>query len=190
VQGSAPFDAVGLTAIANLVITWWNTDLAPNLGVGYNLNTVQVRSMETEEAPGVEVLAPNGSGGDVASPLMPGNVALAVKLKSGFTGRNRQGRIFQGGFVESQQEGNEVTLATRDNIVNAYEQLRAQLAAANTPLAVASYYNGMTLQPPAPNGTCQRTPTPRATALVTPVIDIVADTYIDSQRRRLAGRGV
>lgn len=178
-----------LQDVCNTFITWWNTDLAPNLGQGYNLLVVSARDLTEEEGLGTEVQAPDGSGGDLLNPLMPGNVTLTIKHVTGYSGANRRGRSFQAGFVENQQEGNELTIPVRNAILTAYDALRGAIEAMDCELVVASFYNGTSLVE-LPDGQIVKRPTPRATALITPIIAFTADTFLDSQRRRLTGRGV
>jgi hypothetical protein len=177
-----------LTTLANTFITWWNDDLANNLSQNMILTRVAARDMTVEDGLAVEVQAPLLSGGQLLSPAMPGNVALAVKHISGFAGRNRRGRSFVAGMPENGQEGNEITVALTDSIVSAFEVLRGAMVAADQELVVASFYDGTVLELQS-NGETIKVPVARATALLSPILSFSADTFIDSQRRRLAGRG-
>jgi hypothetical protein len=178
-----------LIALCNIVITWANDHYGSNVSTDLQFTAVAARDMTTEDAPGVEVGFPALSGGDIASPGLPGNVALAVKFKTGFTGRNRNGRWFVAGLAESSVNGNTIIDLTRDNIVIAAGQLRDALLAAGYTLVIASYYDGFILVD-YPDGTTRKKPKPRATALLTSVETFVADSNTDSMRRRLNGRGI
>lgn len=189
VRKDTAWSAPELTTLAETFIDWWNDDLAPNLSINIALDKVGARDMTVADGLAVEILAPPASGGDIANPAMPGNVALAVKHVTGFAGRNRRGRTFQAGIPESSQEGNEVTTVVRGAIVSAYEALRGDMVAADQELVVASFYDGTVLELQN-NGETIKVPVPRATALLTPVLSFTADLNLDSQRRRLTGRGV
>jgi hypothetical protein len=178
-----------LVALCNIVVTWANDHYGSNLSTDLQFVSVAARDMTTEDGPGVEVGFPALSGGDIASPGLPGNVALAVKLKTGFTGRNRNGRWFTAGLTESTVNGNTILDLTRDNIVIAMGQLRDALLGAGYTLVVASFFDGFDLVE-FPDGTTRKVPTPRATALLTSVETFVANHDTDSMRRRLNGRGV
>lgn len=179
-----------LTALANLLITWWNDHLADNLHADMTLVSVLARDMTEADAAGVEIQAPPASGGNLlSSGGMPGNVALAVKFKSGLTGKNRNGRTYLAGFSEENVNGNTITDVRRDGILVAMGQMRDAVLAAGYEPVVASFYDGTELVD-LPNGETVKKPTPRATALLTSIEQYTADTNLDSQRRRLAGRGV
>lgn len=178
-----------LTSLCNLVVTWANENYGSNLSTDLQFSSVQARDMTVEDAAGVEVGFPALSGGDIASPGLPGNVALAVKFKTGFTGRNRNGRWFVGGLPENAVNGNTILDASRNLIVESFGDLRNLLIAAGYAHVVASFYNGTELVEHE-DGTISKEPTPRATALLTQVETYVADTDTDSMRRRLNGRGV
>ena len=189
-QRTSGWSTSELAALANLTIAWWNDSLADELHSDMHLVSVAARDMTSEDAAGVEIQAPPLSGGNLnTGGGMPGNVALTIKFKSGLTGRNRNGRTFLAGLSEESVNGNTVTDAIRDQILIDFGELRdAALGAGYTPV-VASFYDG-TMLVDLPNGETRKRPVPRAAALVTPIEQYTADTNLDSQRRRLAGRGV
>ena len=188
VQKNSEWGTADLIALANLVIAWWNDDLSDNLSINLGLSSVSARSMQAEDAPGVEIGAPPGSAGLLPAQAMPGNVALVVKHTTGLTGRNRRGRTFVAGITEVQAEGNLIAALARDAIVVAFGELRNDLIAAGYTHVVASFYDGTALVPRG-DGQIIKRPVPRATALLTPVEGYIADVELDSQRKRLTGRG-
>lgn len=190
VSNTTAWGAADLTALCELVIAWWNASLADELHSDMSLQKVSARDMTTEEAAGVELAAPPLSGGNLNSGGgLPGNVALAIKFITGLTGPNRRGRLFLAGMSEESQNGNTITDAVRDQIVADFGELRALLVGAGYEHVVASFYNGTHLVT-YPSGEVKKRPTARATALLTPIETYTADTNLDSQRRRLAGRGI
>lgn len=179
-----------LQALCNIVITWWNDHYADNVHSDLHLVSVSARDMTEPDAAGVEIQAPALSGGNLnTGGGLPGNVALTVKFKSGLTGRNRNGRTYLAGFSEEEVNGNAITDVRRDGILNAFGQLRDTITGAGYQPVVASFYDGTELVE-LPNGESRFKPVPRATALLTDIEQYTADTNLDSQRRRLAGRGV
>lgn len=190
VRNATAWGAADLTALANLVITWWNSHLADELHSDITLQKVSARDMTQEEAAGVEIQAPPLSGGNLNSGGgLPGNVAISVKFITGLTGANRRGRVYVGGISEESVNGNVVTDAIRDQLVLDFGELRDALVGAGYEHVVASFYNGtaLVLQP---NGETRRRPVARGTALLTPIETYTADVELDSQRRRLSGRGI
>lgn len=190
VQNATVWGSADLAALSNLYITWWNDHFADNVHSDLHLVGVAARDMTTADAAGVEIQAPALSGGNLnTGGGMPGNVALTVKLKSGLTGRNRNGRQYVAGLSEENVNGNTVTDVRRDGILLAFGELRDALIGAGYTPVVASFYDGTALVLQS-NGETVKRPIPRATALLTPIEQYTADTNLDSQRKRLAGRGI
>lgn len=188
VRANAPWGSDDLISLGNTVMDWWASDLADGLSNQISLAGVQVRSMQEEEAPGVELAAVANTVGGLVEASLPGNAALVVKFLTGLTGRNRRGRVFMAGLGEASVTGNQISQAVRDTIVAAWGTLRDTLNGLGYAHVVASFYNGTELVEQ-PNGETVYRPIARSTALLTEVLSYRADLYIDSQRRRLAGRG-
>ncbi len=188
VRKNTAWSAPELTALAQEFIEWANTDLAPNQSANVGYSNIQARSMTTPDDLGVEIQFPLLSGGELPGEALPGNVAIAIKHVTGFTGRNRQGRTFLAGAVTEMVAGQTVPDITRNSLNDAFEALRGRLVADDQELVVASYYDGTALVSH-PDGTITREPVPRASALLTPVLSFSVDPFTDSQRRRLTGRG-
>lgn len=120
---------------------------------------------------------PTGSAvGLITSPGCSNNVSIAVTFKTGFSGRSYQGRNFWLGMSENDTTNNQVNAGVITNILTAYNGLIAGLEADTTAeMVVYSRIN---------NGT------PRTLGLATKILTAtVANDIIDSQRRRLPGRG-
>lgn len=184
VRNNAGWSGEELNTLNNLLITWWNDDLAPNLTQDMTLGNVDSRDMTVENGARRVTQAPPGSAGDRLSAGVPGNIALAMKLSTGLAGRAAQGRIFQAGFVAADLTDNNIADLQRDALVSAYQALRGALEAADYQWVIVSLYKGTTLVPG------KRIPTPRTTPLVNQITDVSADVLIDSQRRRLGNRGI
>jgi len=178
-----------LTALADAIILWANDNYSSNLSTDLQFVSVACRDMTVEDGAGVEVAFPALSGGELAFAALPGNVALAVKFKTGFTGRNRNGRWFVAGLTEGNVTGNVINDVNKNLILEAFGDLRTQLLALGYAHVIASFYNGTHLVE-YPDGQIKKRPTARATALITTVETYLADSNTDSQRRRLNGRGV
>lgn len=188
VQKSTAWSVSDLGGLATVLMDWWNNNLAPNVSINLSLEKMTLRDMTTEEAPGIEVQAPALSVGEIAGQAAPGNVALAIKLVTGLTGRNRRGRLFLAGIAEDDTEGNVIDPVRLTPIIQAFNDLRTEIADATYNWVVASFYNGTELVE-LPDGQIVKRPTPRATALMTPITSCTADGRFDSMRRRLQGRG-
>lgn len=178
-----------LTALCDIVIAWANAEYSTPLSTDLQFQSVAARDMTVVDGAGVEVNFPALSGGEAASPALPGNVALAVKFKTGFTGRNRNGRWFVAGLPEGSVNANTVTNVVRDDLVASFGQLRDDLLGAGYAHVVASFFNGTHLVE-LPDGQIVKRPTGRASALLTSIETYIANVDTDSQRRRLNGRGI
>jgi hypothetical protein len=106
----------------------------------------------------------------------PNNVAIVQSLKSGYTGRSRNGRSFMSGITETMLTANNlVSAATAAAYAAAYQTFKTALNADGYTPIVASFVS---------NGA------PRVTALGTAITTLIIDQPTDSMRRRLPGRGV
>lgn len=188
VRQTGGFGEEDLAEVALLVRDWAFSNLSQDLSVNWSLRRIVARAMSVEEAPGIEYVTDLPVLGGIQSQAAPGNVALAIKLKSGLTGRNRSGRVFQGGISEDDTEGNVIEASRGTALTDDWEALRASLATNSVPMVIASFYDGTELVA-LPNGETRKRPIPRATALITPVVSVSADNQFDSMKRRLAGRG-
>lgn len=106
---------------------------------------------------------------------MPNNVTIAVKKNTGFAGRKFRGRFYHVGLDRSDVAGNYLGPSAAVAIQSIYASLMTSLATHGTPLAVAQR---------------DHTVHPAPVIGLTVVTSIsLSDTAIDSQRRRLPGRG-
>lgn len=107
---------------------------------------------------------------------MPGNVTIAITLRSGLTGRSARGRVYWMGLTEGAIVGNAVSGPVVAGYVDVLEDIRAEALLAGFELVVLSRQQaGVVL----------------ANAIGYDVVTIGAtDLNVDSQRKRLAGRGI
>ena len=165
-----------LDNLVDMVLAAWRTEVMPNLHIGVVLQRIEVRGERAQEdvsyqRPIVPVVT-GARGGD----LTPGNVAFCVTHTTGLTGRARRGRTYFGGLSEDDVSGDSISLARANALVAGLYQLRDQAMQESwTHVVVSRYVNKSR----------------RETADVYPVIGYrFADLVLDSQRRRLIGRGI
>lgn len=117
-----------------------------------------------------------GAAGGLAHEGLPGGSALVVKQTTGHRGRSFRGRTYFCGLDETQVTRNSVDGSYRNDIVSAVQTTAETIQTAmECTHVVASYcQEGVWL----------------TTAVLTPITDYSADIFVDSQRRRLTGRGV
>jgi len=130
-----------------------------------------------EVADGLQYISTTGLpavGGSSDLPL-PNNVSLAMSLRTGLSGRSFRGRNYIVGLTQAAVVGNTVNTSEISALLTAYESLRVPPTDAAWQMSVVSRFTGGA---------------PRTTGVATPVTSvIVVDATVDSQRRRLPGRG-
>lgn len=116
--------------------------------------------------------------GLVSNAALPGNVALCLSLRTGLSGRSRRGRIYLGGIPENYVTANEITAELASSINTKATEFLGDIATGlegQGEVVVISRYANKQL---------------RTEPLVTVVTDmLLKDRVVDSQRRRLTGRG-
>jgi hypothetical protein len=101
---------------------------------------------------------------------------LCVSLRSGNTGRSARGRLYWLGLGEDHYAVNTMVAAARDDIVAAVEEMRSVLLGFGYQWSIVSYISGGA---------------PRVGGPVYFNVEsvLVTDDTLDSQRRRMPGRG-
>jgi hypothetical protein len=158
------------------LISWWGTNVAPELVDDIFMREVYLTDLSTQTGPTASVVPGNNIIGGYSSDPVPNNVALCVSFRTNGRGRSARGRNYISGFSETQLSGNTMDTAIADNIRAAYELLLDPITFTDDWLWVvlSRFANG----------------NPRAQGLVQPVETAVLTDYtVDSQRRRLPGRG-
>lgn len=123
--------------------------------------------------------AAGGGGGGV-----PGNVTLAVSFKTANRGRSARGRNYIPGLATSYVTNSHVSSEIQTAFTTVWAGLRTIGGDDGWQQVVCSRFSGFTIV----GG--KKVPTPRTTAVLYPVTEVVIiDPTTDSQRRRLPGRG-
>lgn len=175
------FEAAGAISVPNMLelgahlVSWYNTSMKALQSTFCTLTTIRLTDMTAEFAPGLDYTVGLPIIGTLGTDSMPNNVSISLTKRTIFRGRSYRGRIYQVGMGESQVQGNIVVATPLTNMITAWELLLAFSTTSEAwNMVVASKYE---------DGN------ERGTALLTPVINITSDGIIDSQRRRLPGRG-
>jgi hypothetical protein len=158
------------------LILWWGTHVAPAVVDDVFMREVYLTDLSSQTAPTVTVVpGTNVTGGGTAAPL-PNNVALCVSFRTEGRGRSARGRNYISGHGENAVSGNTFTSTISNSIRDAYEELldATTYTGSWTWVVLSRFEDGQ----------------PRLAGLVQPVTAVVlTDTTVDSQRRRLPGRG-
>lgn len=164
------FDAMG-----DFLKAWWNTNLAPSRVDDSVLFRISMADLTNESNIGFDYVEGLPIAGTSVSAPLPQNVALCIKFSTGFRGRSMRGRNYVGGLGQNQATGSSINAPSAASIVAAYDLLVTQNTLPDFTFVVVSRYNNLA---------------PRATGITTPVLTVSANTTLDSQRRRLPGRGI
>src|SRR5687767_8054720 len=176
VEKATPWSAANLETMANAIVAWWKAEMAPLVPSSVSLMRVDSRDLTVEAAPFHSAPCLVDCEGTLADAQEPNNVTVAVKWTGGLTGRSQRGRTYHIGLTSGQVTGNSVDILDGASILAAYNELKASIAAAliGAKLVIVSYITGGV---------------PRTTGQTTDVTSASLDLTIDSQRRRLPGRG-
>lgn len=163
-----------LNDIATAFRGWHEASLRQWQGNTVALREVAVRDLTTPSSIGVllGVLANNiGTG---TTETLPNNCTVAIKWGTGFTGRSYRGRTYHIGLTENMVAQNRLTQVVLDGLEIAYSAVPYLDDSPVLKLVVASRTaNGQ----------------PRQVGLTTVITGPAIDPVLDSQRRRLPGRG-
>lgn len=171
-------DGVGLAGLIDItdqVGEWWDLHYQPLQGAGVTMIEVYGTDLAAADAPTYTNLEKEGmTGGASATPLLPGNATIAVSFRTVGRGRSARGRNYFVGLTEGSVVENTVSSTIVSAIEDAYNALITFVTPPWQWVVLSRYHNGA----------------PRVEGLVQPVIAaLCVDPYVDSQRRRLTGRG-
>jgi hypothetical protein len=171
-SSGAPTDA-DLISATNEAYTKWTTPLKPTLTTGNTLRQIRATDMTVEGGP--QYVRSVSEAGTNAGDINALSNAAAVSLRTAKRGRSYRGRIYISGW-EAGLLTDQVTFGSGlvTNLSNFVTGLQTALDALGMDLVVPSkQHNNVVTNP----------------AELNEVIAVVIDTKVDSQRRRLSGRG-
>lgn len=174
----AGWDATKLSVLGGEIVTWVGTELYPNLSSALSLTEVAIRDLTIQDGPFTITTPTVAVTGGSTSPALPGNVAACVSFRSSLTGRSRRGRNYVAGIPETQVAGNILDPAFVAALKAAYEVFflpTGPFGATGSAWAVFSRYANNEVRP---------------LGQPTLISSVQVDPFVDSQRRRLNGRGI
>ena len=173
--GTTPITESGLADVCEAVVDWYTTSGKVQVYDGTSLTKIVAKDLTSSTGPAIEYttgLPLEGTGsGATALPL---NVTAVISLGTALRGRSYRGRIYQIGLGSNWVSGNVLDSGYRNNLVSSYGGLVTAISAAGWTLVVVSKFHNKA---------------PRTAGVATTVTSVSVDTNVDSQRRRLAGRG-
>lgn len=174
-EEALPWNAGTIATQCEVLHDWVVSDLFPTLSVDLILREVFGTSMESDTAPTGSFVPAAPPAGDVPSNSEAGNVAFGITFRTGNRGRSFRGRNYVPGIPQNNRSGNQVVPTFATTIQTAYQQLTGLIPEMLGTWVVVSRFSGGV---------------PRVTGVTTPVVQAAFhDLNLDSQRRRLTGRG-
>lgn len=175
VESDAPLTAGELAILAQECYEWWASELAPTISFDVTLLRVDTKGLDDVTSPLASytpgALAVGGAG--VGS--VPNNVAFCVKHTTATAGRSGRGRWYLLGAPKTLVTNSQLGLAQAALYVSAFPTLDTALGVLDlTPVIVSRMQSGVVLPE----------------AVMYPITGhSFTDNTVDSQRRRLPGRG-
>lgn len=176
IEQDSAWSNVTMGLLSASIITWWKNEPRALMSNTVTLTTCRVRSLESQFGLVIEESVTAGNVGAITTPALPGNVTCTVKFLTGFAGRRRRGRNFWVGLCEPQVGEDVVDPDIVAGMIAAYEQLNGSLVGGTNPRHVVASRAGID-------------PEVGGEGMTVEVISYASDGVVDSQRRRLHGRG-
>jgi hypothetical protein len=169
-------DVPAMVTLGDDLITWWQASVGAYLVTALTFREVYLTDLSSQTAPTATVTTGLPATASVAQNPLPNNSAACISFRSAGRGRSSRGRNYVPGISEDSVVGNSITAATQANLIAGYADLMD--AATYTDdwawIVYSRFEDGL----------------PRVEALTAPVDAVIfTDNIIDSQRRRLPGRG-
>lgn len=167
-------DETALTDAAQMVADWLTNSWRPVASATATVVSIMATDISVEGGAQVTLTPVGGIIGAKSSPGLPSGTTVTASWRTGRSGRSYRGRTYHVGLTEEDVTDNALTTPARNALQAAYGQLIIDASTNDTPLVVLSRVNGGVTRP---------------FAIGTPVLSCLVDQYVDSQRRRLTGRG-
>jgi len=169
--------AADLPVVFNALLVWWNTYYSVPVSNQLSLNEIKVTDLSSDVGFSFEIPTPTPKPtGDSAEPAAPNNVALCISFRTASRGRSSRGRNYVPGIPKTAITANTVDSLTVSGIAAAYNQLLVVADGLGADWVVVSRFHDNA---------------PRTAGVVSFInAATVVDATVDSQRRRLPGRGL
>lgn len=174
VEDGAGWTVTKLNNLAALFAAWWNTDLRTHLDNDISLQRIKCTDLTTQTAPTVTYTTGLPLAGTQVGNTLPNNCAAVVTFRTALRGRSYRGRVYIAGMDDANVTNSAIAAAWASAIETDFANLNADLVAAGQEHVVLSRYTNKAA---------------RAAGVGTPVVSYEVDGDMDSQRRRLPGRG-
>lgn len=176
VLADSDFDTSMCTATWDACKAWWIANMQNKAHGGLSFTRLKVKAQHSDTAPIVDVAILPVQSGTAGGTAIGNNVTFAFKFATGLAGRSARGRWYVTGLGTSiVTNGVSMPAVSAAGFVTAFNNLLVALGDIGQQLCVTSYRHNNAWRPE---------------AVSYPVTSVLyTDLNIDSQRRRLVGRG-
>lgn len=174
-QRASPWTAPLGVLLGEHLLTWWTDFMADNLSDNIALDSVHVTDLTTVDGFAVDAVPDGSIPGVIGGDALPNNCAICISFRSEARGRSGRGRNYICGLARDSVVANTLTTGAGIAFVAAYNALPDVAGdSAATWVIVSRFLDGV----------------PRDFGLTRSIITVILlDLTVDSQRRRLPGRG-
>lgn len=173
---SAGWTTPTLAQAAVDVRDWYIAQVRPNQASTMTLVNVNATDQSSASSPSYDLPVVASNVGTNASTPLPNSVAAVTKFLTASRGRSFRGRAYNVGLVQNMQATSTLlTTASAAALTAMWAALSGFLTLSASSHVVASRFAGGV---------------PRGSGIATPITGYATDQSFDSQRRRLAGRGI
>lgn len=164
------------TTVAQNVADWWDATIRQKITDSWQGVKVTAKNLFINGG-AKAVISITGQQGVVATEQAPNSVCAVVTFDTGQSGRSSHGRNYIGGVPNANIDVNTIDPAWANDIIGGYQQLLP-----GGPFDPSPYFWSVLSR--------QSGGVVSAQAIAVPVLNVYfTDTTVDSQRRRLPGRG-
>lgn len=169
------YDVTGLQDLAERLRDWWIALPAANIADACSLTAVKCTALHDQTGPQYTLTAGLPVTGEVPSDPVPNNSAFVVTFRTALIGRSFRGRNYIAGIPETYTSISRLSNTIATYFRDSYAGIPAAVGVGHLWVVVSRTVNGVVQMP---------------TALTSPITTVdVIDNVMDSQRRRLPGRG-
>jgi len=171
------WNAVSLDVLVDEIATSWEAQFSPLQSDQVECYRIVATDLGAPIPAQVDKAPVNDLTGGRASVIMPGNVTVVTKFGTGLAGRSQRGRTYHIGLTDDQCVGDSLVAGMADTIRDAWIDFAGEVhdSPAAADLVVVSYCHNKAW---------------RTAAQVLNVTTFTTEDVLDSQRKRLFGRGM
>jgi len=174
---SSAISAADLTVLAIDLVNWWDTYGDPTMCDQGQLNSIDVIQQDSSTSPSISYAPASPIAGSATGSAAALNVSIVSSFRTANRGRSSRGRFYSYALSETDTNNNGITIGS--GLQTALSVMWANLGGFVSPDGWTHVVVSKQLDLVA-----------RTAGLAQPVLSYIIDTALDSQRRRLLGRGI